>query len=1720
LKTYYLHLKSEDFVLSGEDWVSGVIDLYDNDAIVSMATPSYTNYSSTKSVYGLNLLGNNTWTGLNVIDDSASPSIVTESGYIKDGRFVDTSGRVDITTWTINYATLSGYDVSANISVYNSDRSDLNFPDEWYGIDNVPQHKGIYLPDVPQYAKFVLRFTSSLDTSNIDFDVLIRVNIDKPVMSPLYSRTQSSIRSFPEWMELRADGETPATPSMATPTTIAGSFINAISGEWMEDIMKDIEVLQLQTFIDTADTGQLAWAYAISTVPDIFVKVIGDNIELARAFDAIEFTEADSTDDIFYWDYYENVIYTRKLYDTLSIDDVNYDQSLSQIWNWFDEHGLVVDLPRLTGESNLSYKNRILDVYKNKPGVGLEAFKLALRRELNLWPLFGATPDSNYVGATPEVLEMGDILTDPNYIEPDGMPTDKLKKLIEYLAEKYPTTWGYFKWGEAYWDIDGENSEGYGVLPNRYDANSLDDLKTQSGVGDDLDLYVYAPNVNTGPREFNLSVNAKGRYKSTSVDRPPVNFDVDIYGQGFKSVYDNPELNIWANLELTMVNGKKYRANLQIPVKSNIDQVNATPTAESFALINLVDNGKMVPQLNWYDTSIQAEVGSLLRSVGTGTVNESGTIRWFSFHKNSIYGTSYQYIKEGNYVYLYSGDGIVHGYVSEVTNSYDGNSNYDYLILTSVTVDWTSKTIVGSADITNQSWTLPYYIYTYTDEATPTYLVDSLKLRFGSFNFSPGSAEQASLSWRNGASMYLAFDENSIFPATAPNTAGSTIVLHRSSEGERGIIVGTIVSVSNSYYYLNDATPSNDSSYDGMEIAISTMYGDVSGSDGWEIWPSTESIHDISDFPTENVTTWLSDNASFATPSNFMNATSATPWSSYLSSTLGSDPSIILSSSVTSYRSGSSWESDHNPYSVTLNGGLDNSSTLSIPIPQIVWDPYLDASPSRSIFVEFKTFNNGMYRAISSDENGNVIYIPIENITLNDSTSWFDKGVYDATPVANSPKYVISLATPTQEANFGLNETGLSVYPVTKTTWTLFEEEIVNITSGIADENGPWRNGIKPSPGKNNYNFTTLELGREDFGIPESSDYVVSWIDVSTDDDRVLSWVDQNIVHSEADSATINTETVANRILESYDSNINKYVFSPFIVRSKLKSDLNPEWNPQIHSGWFYDRNDEYYFYIDPAEEIASPGVSGATANHYYADSVARQGAPIIVNALTATPTELRQVSFFDDNISLSLTNKQSMYGNDTPNLYLAYENIYDATVYDTTSGSTVINDGQSQSHILNIGQNTNKENIYEITYKLRNSYYADHDYVDSTGSQKTKFVFNEEPSDSTPYSIVYEKANFEIATPIDIPLNTFYTVADEGFIYISYNEYNLAKVELRLNPGRIIADGKDYMLLSIYSIDENGNPKPNQQFTLHTTFGTFDESSSSTVNISTDNDGFASSVLASVNGSSTSIGTLTISGGVSATVDFEIEIKKTKQHSLLAMVTPDSIPADGYSSTSVFGRVIDQSGNPVPYAYVAYRKARSMFDVFNNDDATPDVGPSASPASTPSWPDFGRVKSDESGTFRIGPFTASTPTDAGYWFLMAESFGASPTISGDTWETVGDVVFWQEHPPMQNAVNEENLMPPVSTNIREIPFIWTDSDGVVHYDHIFPPSATVNAYPVTNDEATPQAGVTPVTITWSPPKWYAIRAYDQYQRGLLGNDYYVFDIGSTESIHPTYRDK
>src|SRR5258708_17733714 len=124
----------------------------------------------------------------------------------------------------------------------------------------------------------------------------------------------------------------------------------------------------------------------------------------------------------------------------------------------------MVDLFRLPDESNTNFKGRIIDVYINKPGVALDNFKLALRRELNLWQAFSSTPttpDSLQFGATPTVYEVKDLERNSDFVTSDGMPTQKFLDLAEELAQKYPTTWGYFQWNKAYWDQAGDNFDAY-----------------------------------------------------------------------------------------------------------------------------------------------------------------------------------------------------------------------------------------------------------------------------------------------------------------------------------------------------------------------------------------------------------------------------------------------------------------------------------------------------------------------------------------------------------------------------------------------------------------------------------------------------------------------------------------------------------------------------------------------------------------------------------------------------------------------------------------------------------------------------------------------------------------------------------------------------------------------------------------------------------------------------------------------------------------------------------------------------------------------------------------------------------------------------------------------------------------------------------------------------------------------------------------------------------
>ena len=75
------------------------------------------------------------------------------------------------------------------------------------------------------------------------------------------------------------------------------------------------------------------------------------------------------------------------------------------------------------------------------------------------------------------------------------------------------------------------------------------------------------------------------------------------------------------------------------------------------------------------------------------------------------------------------------------------------------------------------------------------------------------------------------------------------------------------------------------------------------------------------------------------------------------------------------------------------------------------------------------------------------------------------------------------------------------------------------------------------------------------------------------------------------------------------------------------------------------------------------------------------------------------------------------------------------------------------------------------------------------------------------PISVQYfENSLMNEATPISIPLSPLYTNMNEGFLYISTQEYPMGSLVVSASSIDLVANGKDYISLNIRTIDENGN--------------------------------------------------------------------------------------------------------------------------------------------------------------------------------------------------------------------------------------------------------------------------------------------------------------------------
>lgn len=450
----------------------------------------------------------------------------------------------------------------------------------------------LFIERAKRYVRFELEIISSLEPQDVEdygFVLLVELAIASAIPSSLSKTTKKILSRLPSWTKAFEDSLDSATPDNQQPTTVAGKFINALVNDFPEKFDRQVNLFELDRYITTADENQLAWINVVSDVPASFISITGDNIPLSRVESISELYESLETDYTYYYNPIDREIFTLKLHKIVLIDGNAKDPIPILRWNWFDEFGARVGLERLYLESNSNFKKRILDVYINKPGTTKEQIKKTLRRELDIWAAYGSTPDSNYIGATPELMEISDIESSTPYFELSGKPTEEFRKFVRDLNEKYPVNWGYVKWDNGFWDYAGQDQSGVGRVPAVYDDSTPLGKYYQPGVGDFNDAKIIISEPYSNDIDFEARFKASGSYLSGYADLySPVKVDYEYYGSYYIDYYDNDSstVNFKYTVESSLDDKFYYTEFYYYPKNAYSPDSPASPEYESITIFD------------------------------------------------------------------------------------------------------------------------------------------------------------------------------------------------------------------------------------------------------------------------------------------------------------------------------------------------------------------------------------------------------------------------------------------------------------------------------------------------------------------------------------------------------------------------------------------------------------------------------------------------------------------------------------------------------------------------------------------------------------------------------------------------------------------------------------------------------------------------------------------------------------------------------------------------------------------------------------------------------------------------------------------------------------------------------------------------------------------------------------------------------------------------------
>ena len=393
---------------------------------------------------------------------------------------------------------------------------------------------------------------------------------------------------------------------------------------------------------------------------------------------------------------------------------------------------------------------------------------------------------------------------------------------------------------------------------------------------------------------------------------------------------------------------------------------------------------------------------------------------------------------------------------------------------------------------------------------------------------------------------------------------------------------------------------------------------------------------------------------------------------------------------------------------------------------------------------------------------------------------------------------------------------------------------------------------------------------------------------------------------------------------------------------AKMKDYGSLEWNPRIHSGFFYMPHNERYLYADCRQET----FTSCDEEDYSVtlSSIPNAGAPVIV--LDNLGRSWRKITSWDyeDGIPTMVnTIQQEMYGTDTDTLYAAYRGIADVVVTDQSvypiEEFNEVSDFTVEDNRLVFLNDyvTDSNHLYSVSYIPEQSFHIDTQYEDS-GAQKAKLYLSQDFSEAgiSEITVFYEgSAANRFYTENSIRLSPLLTYWQRAFIFMQGTEQECTEVRLFASPGEVSANGLDWSIIHVVSLDADQNPVANVPILLSADLGTLASTA-----LVTNEEGFAVTTWTSPDGLSATPEEYATIETVGETPDAYTTIALTspveRGYSIDARTASGvrTLMSDGISVQQIIITVLDEDMEPVSGVSVS----KSLWTNTSPVAATPDV--------------------------------------------------------------------------------------------------------------------------------------------------------------------------------------